>query len=294
VERAREAGATVFFERRQGKGFVVRRMFQEIEADIYVMVDGDNTYPPDAVHRLIAPILNGEADMVVGSRLRPESKSAFRALNRFGNRFFAAAFRAASGMPLTDIFSGYRAFTRNFVRAVPLFGGGFEVEAELTVKALQSGFRIAEVPVDLVPRSALSQSKIRIVRDGFIISMTILALVRDYKPLTTFGLGALIFFAASAAAGAPVILEYVANATFTRTGAAIVAAGLSVLAVVCLAAGLILHSVSRHFQGLSHRLALIERDMTEGFENRAGREAEPSVPRARSTAQGRRMPNDLR
>jgi len=114
VARAAEAGAHVSFERRQGKGFVVQRMFHEIDADIYIMVDGDRTYPPNAVHRLIEPIVRGEADMVVGSRLQPASRSAFRALNRLGNRLFASAVSAASGLKLTDIFSGYRAFSREF------------------------------------------------------------------------------------------------------------------------------------------------------------------------------------
>jgi hypothetical protein len=269
VELAMAAGARVSFERRQGKGFVVRRMFQEVDADIYVMVDGDGTYPSDAVHRLIDPILRGDADMVVGSRLRPESKSDFRAANRFGNRLFASAFSAASGMTLTDIFSGYRAFSRGFVRAVPLSGGGFEIEAELTVKALQSGFRIVEVPVDLAARPPLSQSKIRIVRDGLIILVTVLALVRDYKPLTTFGLIGLGFFAASAAAAVPVMKEYLGLGTVTNTAGVVIAAFLATFGMVFVASGLILHSVSRHFQGLTHRMMNIERDIEDALKDRS-------------------------
>jgi hypothetical protein len=248
-------------------------MFQEIDADIYIMVDGDSTYPPSAVHRLIEPILRGEADMVVGSRLQPESRSAFRALNRIGNRLFASAFTAASGLTLTDIFSGYRAFSRGFVRAVPLSGGGFEIEAELTVKALQSGFRIVEVPVDLAPRPPQSQSKIRIVRDGFIILVTILALVRDYKPLTTFGLLGLVFFAASFVVAVPVMSEYIGLGTVENTAGVVIAASLAIFGMVFIASGLILHSVSRHFQGLTHRVANIERDIAEALTERPSSEA---------------------
>src|SRR5262245_13556385 len=150
ADRAREAGAIVHFERRQGKGFVVLRMFHSIEADVYVMVDGDSTYPAHAVRRLIEPIVNERADMVVGSRLHAGSHSEFRLLNRLGNYFFASLFRLIFRSKLTDILSGYRAFNRRFIEDIPLFGGGFEIEAELTVKALQRGFRIEEVPVDLV------------------------------------------------------------------------------------------------------------------------------------------------
>jgi glycosyltransferase involved in cell wall biosynthesis len=284
VARAMEAGARVAFERRQGKGFVVRRMFQEIDADIYVMVDGDNTYPPEAVHRLIEPIVRGDADMVVGSRLRPESHSAFRRRNRWGNRLFAALFSAASGLTFTDIFSGYRAFSRSFVRAVPLSGGGFEVEAELTVKAVQSGFRITEIPVNLAPRPPLSQSKIRIVRDGFIILLTILALVRDYKPLTSFGLIGLVFFAASAVVTLPMIVEYARSGAVAGAGAAVIAASFAVFGMVFVASGLILHSVSRHFQGLAHRLANIERGMTEDGRDQPVDDAREAVPASHAPA----------
>src|SRR5262245_23678232 len=145
VQRAWEAGATVHFEHRQGKGFVVVRMFHDVDADVYVMVDGDSTYPADAVLKLLDPILCGKADMVVGSRLHKGSHSDFRFLNRIGNYFFVLIFKLVFRSDLTDILSGYRAFNRHFVRHVLLFGGGFEVEAELTVKALQGGFRVEEV-----------------------------------------------------------------------------------------------------------------------------------------------------
>src|SRR5262249_48830836 len=155
-----EAGAHVYYERRQGKGYVVQAMFREIDADVYIMVDGDATYPPADVHRLIEPILNNEADMTVGSRLHDESESQFKSLNRLGNQFFLSVLNTTFKTKITDMLSGYRAFTRNFVKSVPLFGGGFETETELTIKALERGYRVVEVPVNLTARPEGSFSKI--------------------------------------------------------------------------------------------------------------------------------------
>jgi len=208
VQTAREAGATIQLERRQGKGYVVLQMFQTIDADIYIMVDGDGTYPSHAVRRLIQPLLDDRADMVVGSRLHAGARSEFRPLNKLGNYFFAYLFRLIFKSGLTDILSGYRAFNRRFVQDVPLFGGGFEIEAELTVKALQRGLRIEEVPVDLIPRPAHSHSKLRIFHDGLVILSTILALVRDYKPLTVFGGLGFILAGLGAIPGSSAALEY--------------------------------------------------------------------------------------
>src|SRR5262245_18732041 len=258
VQRATEAGATVRFERRQGKGFVVLQMFQIIDADIYVMVDGDSTYPSRAVHRLIEPILDDRADMVVGSRLHATSHSEFRSLNRLGNYFFRSLFRVVFRCHLTDILSGYRAFNRRFVQNVPLFGGGFEIEAELTVKALQNGFRIEEVPVDLVPRPAHSHSKIRIFHDGFVILSTILALVRDYKPLTVFGGIGLLFTLAGAIPGVFALAERFSTGAVRNSTEVWVAMWLISLGTVFIIAGFILHSVSRHFQELTYRLSRVE------------------------------------
>ena len=193
AEIAGRAGAVVFRERRQGKGFVVQSMFQMVEADLYIMVNGDATYPAAEVCRLIAPIRRGEADMVVGSRLHSESNSNFRRLNLLGNRLFLSTLNSVFRVRLTDILSGYRAFSHTFVKTVAVIGGGFEVETELTIKALEAGFRVAEVPVDLTSRPEGSCSKIRPLHDGLRILGTIFALLRDYKPLTFFGALALAF-----------------------------------------------------------------------------------------------------
>lgn len=159
AEVAREACAELLFEPRQGKGHVVQTMFREIDADVYVMVDGDATYPAAAVHELIRPVLEDEADMVVGSRLHPESRSQFHRLSLFGNKLVALLFRIFFSLRVTDVLSGYRAFNRTFVKEIPLASTGFDIEIDLTSKAVAFGRRIVEVPVDLKDRPVGSYSK---------------------------------------------------------------------------------------------------------------------------------------
>lgn len=186
AERARAAGATVFREPQQGKGYVVRAMFREIEADVYLLVDGDGTYPPEILYDLIGPIIAGEADMVVGTRWAGQTDSQCRYLNRAGNLFFRAVLNRMFGVQLTDVLSGYRSFSRNFVKNATLSGSGFEIEIELTIKAIERGYRIVEVPSKLYQRPPGSRSKIKVLRDGFVILWTMLALFLDYKPRRFF------------------------------------------------------------------------------------------------------------
>jgi glycosyltransferase involved in cell wall biosynthesis len=254
LERAREAGAIVCTEKRQGKGYVVRSMFREVEADIFVLVDGDGTYPPHRVHDLIAPIVNSSADMTVGSRLHSESQSNFRRINRFGNRIFRKVLNVIFKSELTDILSGYRAFTRKFVKETPIFAGGFEIEAELTIKALERGSRIVEVPIDLSGRPVGSRSKIRVAHDGLLIFSTILALFRDYKPLTFFGAIGLLLIAASLLPGGLVVFEFLTTGLVPRIPSAILAVGLAISGMLSITTGLILHTTVRRFQELEHQL----------------------------------------
>jgi len=205
AERARAAGAQVIHEPRRGKGFVVQSIFRHIDADVYVLVDGDATYPAAAVHSLIEPIAAGNADMVVGSRLHAHSRSEFKHLNRWANRLVLFILRLVFGVRLTDVLSGYRAFNRSFVKNLALFGGGFEIETELTIKAVARGYRLVEVPVDLAVRPEGSHSKIHFFRDGMLILTTILTLFRDYKPLTFFGSLGLLFLTAALIPNANVI-----------------------------------------------------------------------------------------
>ena len=260
VEEAREAGAHIAYERRQGKGFVVQAMFSRVEADVYVMVDGDATYSASEVHKLIEPILRRDADMVVGSRLADTSNSEFRALNEVGNRFFFKAINFCFGVKLSDVLSGYRAFNREFVKNIPALAGGFETEVELTIKALARGYRITEVPVQLAARPEGSFSKIRIVSDGLIILNTILTLFRDYKPLTFFGGMGLLFIVLSWLPGAIVIVQFLKTGVVQHFLLAIVSVGLMSSGMLLCVVGLVLHTITRRFQELEFQLKLSNKE----------------------------------
>ena len=254
ADMARQAGALVSFERRQGKGYVVQAMFSEVEADIYVMVDGDATYPASAVHKLLEPVLNGQADVVIGSRLMSESASEFKVLNRFGNKVFLGIINFIFDVRLSDILSGYRVFNRKFVKSIPVLGGGFETEAELTIKALARGYRVIDVPVDLKQRPKGSYSKIRIWQDGFLILNTILTLFRDYKPLTFFGAIGLFLIALGLVPGTIVVVEFFQTGLVPRLPSAVLAVGLVLSGMLSVVVGLVLHTVTRKFQELDYQL----------------------------------------
>lgn len=256
VAEAQEAGAIVMMEKRRGKGYVVQTMFQKVDSDIYVIVDGDGTYPASKVHDLITPIHDDEADMVVGSRTT-ETSSIFHPLNRLGNMFYQYVINFIFGTRLSDILSGYRCFNRKFVKGLPLFVTGFEVETELTIKALQRGYRISEVPVALRPRPEGSHSKIRIVHDGVKILWTILALFRDYKPLTFFGgLGALLILVGLIPGGVA-IYEFLETGLVLRFPSAILSVGTILSGMLLIVVGLILHTINRRFQELEYYIRLV-------------------------------------
>jgi glycosyltransferase involved in cell wall biosynthesis len=264
AEAARRAGATVFTEPRQGKGYVVQSMFRLVDADLYVMVDGDDTYPAAAVHRLLAPVAAGEADMAVGSRLHAESRSEFKQLNRAANRLVRAILNFIFRVRLSDILSGYRVFNRRFVKGLPLFGGGFEIETELTIKAVGRGFRLVEVPVNLVPRPDGSHSKIRFMRDGFLILNTTLALFRDYKPLTFFGSVGLSLVLLSLVVGALAAAGLLVAGDAARGALALVALGLFLCGLLSVTAGLILHSIARRSQEFEYHLEVLADELRAG------------------------------
>jgi len=248
AREARKAGAVVEQESRQGKGYVMRSMFRQIEADIYVMVDGDGTYPADRVHALIQPVAEGKADMTIGSRLHPLSKSSFKYLHLTGNRFFLFVLNKLFRMHISDLLSGYRALSRQTVKSLPILSRGFEIEAEMTIKCFERGYRISEIPVNLSIRQEGSKSKINIVKDGFLILNTVFTLTRDYKPLTVFGSIALILLACGLAAGFTVTREYLLTGGVHGIQLTIVSAGFLLSAIISFSVGLILHSISRHFQ----------------------------------------------
>jgi hypothetical protein len=206
---------------------------------------------------LIEPILNDEADMVIGSRLHAQSASRFKSANRIGNKFFLYILNYTLGAKITDMLSGYRAFNRGFVKGVPLFGGGFETETELTIKALDRGFRIIEIPVNLTHRPEGSFSKIRIFGDGFLILNTILALIRDYKPLTFFGSLGLFFIALGFVPGLIVIYEFIETGLVPRLPSAVLAVGLILSGMLSITVGLVLHTIVRRSQQLDHQLRVL-------------------------------------
>ncbi len=263
VERAREKGALLLRERRQGKGYVVQSMFREINADIYVMVDGDGTYPASSVQVLLEPVLNHEADMVVGSRLNPESKSQFRWMNRLGNYMFLWLTRTIFHAHIEDMLSGYRVFNRSIVKQLPLLSRGFEIETELTIKALERGYRVIEIPVDLGSRPEGSHSKIQHLRDGLIIMRMIFSLARDYKPLTVFATVGLILILSGFIPGTIVISEFLRTGLVPRLPSAVLAVGLVLSGLVVGMVGLLLHTVARRFQELDLQIQQLERGMSD-------------------------------
>jgi len=257
VELALGAGAVLMSEKRRGKGHVVQAMFQNVEADVYVMVDGDDTYPADRVKALIAPVLQGEADMSIGSRMMAESRSAMSPMSRIGNKFFRIVINWIFRTRLTDILSGYRCLGHSLVKSLPLFVKGFEVEAEITIKSLERGFRLIEVPVGLRSRQEGSFSKIRALRDGLSILGTIFSLFRDYKPLTFFGSVGIVFFALGVAPGVYALLSSSDSSQPFSILLGILAVGLDLIGVLLVAVGLILHTVNRRFQELEHLMRLV-------------------------------------
>jgi glycosyltransferase involved in cell wall biosynthesis len=181
AQRASQAGATVRREERRGKGHVVQSMFRQVEADVYVMVDGDGTYHASEVQGLVEPIHCGQAEMVIGARWMKGSRPKASVVNLLGNRLFRTMVNALFGARLNDLLSGYRAFSREFVKGVKLTGGGFETEAEMTIKAVIGKWRVVEVPISLARRASGSHSKIKVLRDGVVILGAILSLFREYR-----------------------------------------------------------------------------------------------------------------
>jgi glycosyltransferase involved in cell wall biosynthesis len=251
---AEAAGAIVRSETRQGKGNVVRSMFGDVDADVYVMVDGDGTYPSDKVHDLIAPILADEADMVCGTRLHQESESTFNRLNFLGNKAFLFILNTLFRVQMSDILSGYRAFNRRVVKNTPILSRGFDIETELTLKVIERNYRVVEIPVSLTPRPEGSTSKIKIVRDGFLIINTILALLRDYRPLTAFGAVGLFLMLMGLIPGGIVIHEFLTTGLVLHIPSAILSVGLELSGTLLILVGLMLHAVARRFQEMDRFL----------------------------------------
>lgn len=238
------AGANVVRERRQGKGHVVRRMFSDIDADIYVMADGDGTYAPEDAEELIRTLLTERADMVVGTR-RGVHDDAGRQGHALGNRLFNLLYRAIFGTDFTDIFSGYRAFSRRFVKSFPAVSGGFETETEMSVHASRLKLPVSELELDYGRRPEGSHSKLSTFRDGAKILWMFAMLMKETRPFAFFGVISLSFMAASLGFMTPVLLEYFATGLVSRMPTWVLSMALMMISFMLFTAGLILDSVAR-------------------------------------------------
>jgi glycosyltransferase involved in cell wall biosynthesis len=242
--RAREAGAVVRLETRQGKGNVVRRMFADIDADIYVLVDGDDTYDAEAAPRLIRTAIETGADLVTARRIHTQA-AAYRPGHVLGNRLLTGLTALMLDVQLTDMLSGYRVFSRRFVKSFPFTAQGFGIETELTVHAARLMMPMAELDTSYKERPAGSVSKLNTWRDGFRILRTIVHLVREERPLVFFSCFFLLLALVSLLTGAPVVAEYIKTGLVPRLPTAVLATGLMLLAFLALMAGLILDTVTR-------------------------------------------------
>ena len=241
---AAKAGAIVRTERQQGKGHVVRRMFADIDADVYVMADGDLTYDPTAAPAMVDLLLAEQLDMVVGTR-RHEEKDAYRGGHVLGNKLFTGLLSGLFGRSFSDIFSGYRVFSRRFVKSFPVLSSGFEIETEISVHALELRMPVGEVETIYAARPEGSQSKLSTYSDGSRILRTILTLYRVERPALFYGLIGLLLLVAAVLLSIPLVVTYVHTGLVPRVPTAILVTGMTIVAVLCFFAGLILDTVTR-------------------------------------------------
>ncbi len=243
-EVAAEAGAVVRTERMQGKGNVVRRMFADIDADVYVMADGDATYDAAAAPELVARLIDEQLDMVVGAR-RSEVDAAYRRGHRLGNAMLTTMLAQVFGRSFTDILSGYRVFSRRFVKSFPVLSAGFEIETEISVHALELKMPTAEIVTAYAARPEGSVSKLSTYSDGWRILRTIAMLARFERPLAFFGFSGAVFAMMAILLAVPLVLTYLETGQVPRFPTAILATGLMILAFLNFFAGLILDTVVR-------------------------------------------------
>ncbi len=247
AEIAVKNGAILRHEYKQGKGNVVRTMFYEIDADLYVMVDGDDTYPAEFVHELIKPVEEGKADMCIGDRLSNGTyqKENKRPFHEFGNNLVKKSINVLFKTDLKDIMTGYRVFNKKFVKNMPVMTNKFEIETEMSLYALDKGFVIKEIPILYRDRPAGSVSKLNTVSDGLKVLKTIFKMYKDYKPLRFFSYIAIILFLIGLIVGLPVIVEFFKTRYITKVPSAILATGLVTLSVIIGQCGVILDTVVR-------------------------------------------------
>lgn len=243
-ELALKAGAIVKDEYRQGKGAVVRSMFRDIDADVYIMVDGDDTYPAEEVEGLITPVLEGKADMVIGDRLSStyytENKRPF---HNFGNSLVKGLINFLFKSNLNDIMTGYRSFSKKFVKCMPVMSDGFQIETEMTIFALTNNMQVVNMPITYRDRPEGSESKLNTFSDGYKVLLTLFNLFKDNRPFLFFGCLSLIIFILGLVVGVPVIDEFIKTAYITKVPSAVLAAALMINSFLLLSVGIILDAI---------------------------------------------------
>ena len=247
-EIAHSLGAIVVKEKRQGKGFVVQSMFRKIDADIYVMIDGDDTYDISMVNGMIDMIIKDSADMVVGNRLKTYSTHAFRPLHTFGNKLVRFLINKLFKSKLRDIMSGFRVMNRSFTKNINIMSSGFEVETEMSIKALKYGYVIKEMDINYRERPVGSISKLNTMKDGLLVLKTIFIIFKDYKPLFFFSVSSVALLFISLLSGSIVIKEFLETRYITHVPLAIFATGNMILSIILFITGIILDSMNRRFE----------------------------------------------
>jgi glycosyltransferase involved in cell wall biosynthesis len=252
VANALECGAVVRHEYKQGKSNVIRSMFRDIEADVYIMVDGDNTYPASQVGMLLNEMKTKNCDMVVGDRISngTYSKENKRSMHGFGNSLVKNLINYIFKADLKDIMSGYRVFSKRFVKHYPVMYHGFELETEMSIFALNHKLRIAEVAIDFSDRPEGSFSKLNTISDGFKVILTIFNLFRHYKPLQFFSIFGIMFFLLSLIFGIPPVIEFFKFSYVYKVPSAILASGLMLFSLIAFTIGLILDTISLNQKGI--------------------------------------------
>lgn len=255
-EIARKAGAVVRYERRQGKGNVIRTMFQEIDAECYIMIDGDDTYPAEYAREMCDKVLNEDVDMVVGDRLSStyftENKRPF---HNFGNSLVRSSINRLFKSDIKDIMTGYRAFSYKFVKTFPVLSKNFEIETEMSIHAIDKNMHVANVIVDYRDRPDGSESKLNTYSDGFKVLRTIVRMYKDYRPLQFFSAIAAILFVLGVAFFIPIFTKYLKLGVVTKIPSLIVISFVILAAIICLFSGIILSTlVQQHKQQFEYHL----------------------------------------
>jgi glycosyltransferase involved in cell wall biosynthesis len=253
---ASERGAVVIPEKRPGKGFVVQAMLAKVDADYYLMVDGDDTYSAAHARQMLQPLIDQKADMTVGTRLSEFSHGSFRSLHLLGNRVLTGLINWAFGTRLDDMLSGYRGLTRELAKSIAILSAGFEVETELTVRTLEGGFVIREMPIPYRERPEGSVSKLRTFRDGWRVGRTIIDVTRTYRPFTFYGLIGTLFLIGGGTCGWIVVLDYFDDYFVEHVPLAVLATGCMILAALNFTIGLVLNTLSDRMRELAYLVRL--------------------------------------